>query len=48
MKFSEENVQQCGETLRIRVAKNMKYKDVVFSDWKMLLDIILLPEEFLR
>ncbi|XP_071649784.1 uncharacterized protein [Temnothorax longispinosus] len=32
MKFTEENLQQCREKLRIRVALNMKYNDIVFPD----------------
>ena len=32
IKFTEENLQQCREKLRIRVALKMKYNDIVFPD----------------
>lgn len=32
IKFTEENLQQCREKLRIRVALKMKYSDIVFPD----------------
>lgn len=32
MKFTEENLQQCHEKLRIRVALKMKYSDVILPD----------------
>lgn len=32
MKFTEENLQQCREKLRIHIALNMKYSDIVFPD----------------
>lgn len=32
IKFTEENLQQCREKLRIRVALSMKYNDIVLPD----------------